>query len=101
MPLIVGIDLGSFQSALVTSTGTLVQDRTVIGRLRDETASIFLGSSVFHGQQAIDRRVNLNLVQPLTQERHSGELVANRGLVGEWLEFLLRQASDDPEELAA
>ena len=63
--LYIGIDLGTYQSTVMSSEGVQTTIETVVGRPKDPVARNFLGRDVVFGGEAIKHRLACNLFRPL------------------------------------
>ena len=63
--LYIGIDLGTYQSTVMSSEGVQTTIETVVGRPKDPVARNFLGRDVVFGEEAIKHRLACNLFRPL------------------------------------
>ena len=63
--LYIGIDLGTYQSTVMSSEGVQTTIETVVGRPKDPVARNFLGRDVVFGAEAIKHRLACNLFRPL------------------------------------
>ncbi len=63
--LLVGIDLGTARSAVVTSAGTAMWDRSLVGWPRDRVAKKLIGKSVVIGNECLQHRLALDVTRPL------------------------------------
>jgi rod shape-determining protein MreB len=63
--LFVGIDLGTARSAVVTSAGTAMWDRSLVGWPRDMVAKKLIGKSVVIGNECLEQRLALDIARPL------------------------------------
>ena len=63
--LYVGIDLGTYQSTIASSAGSLETIETVVGRPKDPVARNFLGRDVLFGNDALKNKLACNLYRPM------------------------------------
>lgn len=63
--LYIGIDLGTFQSTIASSTGSLETLETVVGKPKDPVARNFLGRDVLFGADALKNKLACNLFRPM------------------------------------
>jgi len=63
--LYVGIDLGTYQSTIASSSGSIKTIETVVGRPKDPIARNLLGRDVLFGKDALDRRLACNIYRPM------------------------------------
>jgi len=79
--LFVGIDLGTSQSAIATSSGKLLNVATVIGFPKDLVAYKLVGKPVVFGNECFKNRMSLDLHFPLEKgviEFHTNQKIASR-----------------------
>ncbi|HHT9118991.1 MAG TPA: MamK family actin-like protein [Candidatus Hypogeohydataceae bacterium YC41] len=62
--LFLGIDLGTFKTSITASNGLRQTVLSVVGWPKDEVSRKLLGSRVVFGNEAMQRRLALNLVRP-------------------------------------
>lgn len=93
--LYVGIDLGTYQSTIASSTGSLETIETVVGRPKDPIARNFLGRDVLFGADALKNKLACNIYRPMaagvTQDDEAN-LAAAKAFVTHLVETV------DPEE---
>ncbi len=93
--LYVGIDLGTYQSTIASSTGSLETIETVVGRPKDPVARNFLGRDVLFGADALKNKLACNIYRPMaagvTQDDEAN-LAAAKAFVTHLVETV------DPEE---
>lgn len=63
--LIVGIDLGTSQSSIVTSTGRMLNISSVVGFPKDFIALKLLNKSVVFGDECLRNRMSVEMIYPL------------------------------------
>ena len=63
--LYVGIDLGTYQSTIASSAGSLETIETIVGRPKDPVARNFLGRDVLFGNDALKNKLACNLYRPM------------------------------------
>lgn len=63
--LYIGVDLGTFRSVMVSSTGQEEEVLTVIGTPKDVVARNFLRRDVLFGEESLKNRLALHLFRPL------------------------------------
>ena len=63
--LYVGIDLGTYQSTIASSAGSMETIETVVGRPKDPVARNFLGRDVLFGNDALKNKLACNLYRPM------------------------------------
>lgn len=63
--LFVGIDLGTSQSAIATSSGKLINVECVVGFPKDLVSFKLLGKSIVFGSECLNHRMSLDLYYPL------------------------------------
>ena len=63
--LYVGIDLGTYQSTIASSAGSIETIETVVGRPKDPVARNFLGRDVLFGNDALKNKLACNLYRPM------------------------------------
>lgn len=61
---LIGIDLGTFRTSAVSSTGQRAELETVVGWPKDHIARSVIGQDVVFGAGAIDQRMALDVVRP-------------------------------------
>lgn len=79
--LFVGIDLGTSQSAIATSSGKLLNVASVIGFPKDLVAYKLVGKSIVFGNECFNNRMSLDLHFPLEKgviEFHRNQKIASR-----------------------
>jgi len=79
--LFVGIDLGTSQSAIATSSGKLLNVATVIGFPKDLVAYKLVGKPIVFGNECFNNRMSLDLHFPLEKgviEFHRNQKIASR-----------------------
>lgn len=93
--LYVGIDLGTYQSTIASSAGSLETIETVVGRPKDPIARNFLGRDVLFGADALKNKLACNIYRPMaagvTQDDEAN-LAAAKAFVTHLVETV------DPEE---
>ena len=93
--LYVGIDLGTYQSTIASSTGSLDTIETVVGRPKDPVARNFLGKDVLFGNDALKNKLACNLYRPMAAgvaQDDEANLAAAKAFVSHLIETV------DPEE---
>jgi rod shape-determining protein MreB len=60
----IGMDLGTFRTSAVSSTGRQAELETVVGWPKDHIAQSVLGKEVVYGSEVIDNRMALDFVRP-------------------------------------
>ena len=93
--LYVGIDLGTYQSTIASSAGSLETIETVVGRPKDPVARNFLGRDVLFGNDALKNKLACNLYRPMAAgvaQDDEANLAAAKAFVSHLLETV------DPEE---
>jgi len=63
----IGIDLGTSQSSIVTSTGKRLSTKTCVGYPKDVISQKRLGKEFLLGEDALKNRLSLNLIWPLAK----------------------------------
>ncbi len=63
--LYIGIDLGTYQSTIMSSAGLTNSIETVVGRPKDPVARNFLGRDVLFGADAVKHKLACNIYRPL------------------------------------
>jgi len=63
--LYIGIDLGTYQSTIMSSGGSTNTIETVVGRPKDPVARNFLGCDVLFGEHAVKHKLACNIFHPL------------------------------------
>ncbi len=63
--LYIGIDLGTYQSTIMSSGGITNTIQTVVGRPKDPVARNFLGRDVLFGDDALKHKLACNIFTPL------------------------------------
>lgn len=61
---LVGMDLGTFRTSIVSSTGQRAELETVVGWPKDHVARSVIGQDVVFGSEAIEQRMALDVVRP-------------------------------------
>lgn len=93
--LYVGIDLGTYQSTIASSSGFIETIETVVGRPKDPIARNFLGRDVLFGADALKNKLACNIYRPMaagvTQDDEAN-MAAARAFVTHLIETV------DPEE---
>lgn len=93
--LYVGIDLGTYQSTIASSAGSIETIETVVGRPKDPIARNFLGRDVLFGNDALKNKLACNLYRPMAAgvaQDDEANLAAAKAFVSHLLETV------DPEE---
>ena len=93
--LYVGIDLGTYQSTIASSKGSLDTIETVVGRPKDPVARNFLGKDVLFGNDALKNKLACNLYRPMAAgvaQDDEANLAAAKAFVSHLIETV------DPEE---
>ncbi|MFT5207183.1 MAG: rod shape-determining protein MreB [Candidatus Omnitrophota bacterium] len=94
-PLYVGIDLGTSQTAMSTSTGMRLVMPTYVGYSKDMISKELTGSKTLFGEQALKHRLSVNLVRPLAKGviQQNGAVDKNKNLlaVQQLLKHMLKQ----------
>lgn len=83
--LYIGIDFGTFRTAVSTSDGKKTQVLSIVGRPRDPVASKYLKKEVLYGEEALEHRVALELSRPIKQgifKNLKEDVEAAKGLLG-------------------
>lgn len=65
--MLVGIDLGTSLSAIMSDTGVKILTRSVVGYPKDIISRQMVGEGPFFGQDAIEKKNFLNLCYPLSE----------------------------------
>ncbi len=92
--LFIGVDLGTYHTAVSTSDGKKNSILSVVGTPRDAVASKFLKKERLYGEEALDHRVALNLFRPVecgVLKNQRGDIDAAKGL----LEYVMRSVDAD------
>ena len=63
--LYVGIDLGTYQSTIASSAGSMETIETVVGRPKDPIARNMLKRDVLFGNEALQNKMSCNLYRPM------------------------------------
>lgn len=99
-PLFVGIDLGTSQTSIATSTGIRKVIPTYVGYSKDMIAKELVGSRTLFGDQALKHRMSVNLVRPLAKGviQQNGSVNQNKNLIAvqQLLKHLLKQVKPKP-----
>jgi rod shape-determining protein MreB len=93
--LYVGIDLGTYQSTIASSSGSMETIETVVGRPKDPVARNFLGRDVLFGADALKNKLACNLYRPMAAgvaQDDEANLAAAKAFVTHLVETV------DPEE---
>jgi rod shape-determining protein MreB len=93
--LYVGIDLGTYQSTIASSAGSLETIETVVGRPKDPIARNFLGRDVLFGADALKNKLACNIYRPMAAgvaQDDEANLAAAKAFVTHLVETV------DPEE---
>src|SRR5258708_15463834 len=100
--LYVGLDLGTSRTSIAASNGQRASVLSYVGYPKDVVSRKLLQRDVLFGQEAVDKRLALELYRPLTQgvirsEGHDSEpnLRAARDLIAE----IVRRARPQPGDL--
>jgi rod shape-determining protein MreB len=100
--LYVGLDLGTSRTSVASSNGQRATVLSYVGYPRDVVSRKLLQRDVLFGQEAVDKRLSLELYRPLAQgviqsegPQAAGNLRAARDLIGE----IVRRAKPQPGEL--
>ncbi len=89
--LYIGIDFGTFRTAVSTSDGKKVETLSIVGKPRDPVASKYLKKEVLYGEEALEHRAALELSRPMKHgvfKNLREDVEAAKGL----LEHVLREA---------
>jgi rod shape-determining protein MreB len=65
--LYIGIDLGTYQSTIASSAGTIHTIETVVGRPKDPVARNMLGRDVLFGADALKHKMSCDLFRPMAK----------------------------------
>ena len=93
--LYIGIDLGTFQSTISSSTAKMETVRTVVGKPKDPIARNFLKRDTLFGDDALKNKLACNLYHPLSAgvaQDDENNLAAAKSFVTHLVEMV------DPEE---
>ena len=93
--LYVGIDLGTYQSTIASSTGSMETIETVVGRPKDPVARNMLGRDVLFGSDALKNKLACTLYRPMAAgvaQDDEANLAAAKAFVTHLVETV------DPEE---
>lgn len=63
--LYIGIDLGTSRSAIATSNGVRTSIASIVGWPKDTVARKLLGKDIVFGEEAMEKRLSLDIVRPL------------------------------------
>lgn len=64
-PAYIGMDLGTYKTAVVSSSGIRESLYSTVGWPKDHVARAIIGSDVVFGQEAVEKRLALNICRPL------------------------------------
>jgi len=100
----VGIDLGTSQSSIVTSTGKRLSSQTCVGYPKDVISQRRLNKEYLLGEEALKNRLSLNLVWPLAKgvicdDEHSKE--ATQLVLRDLISLTLPKRDNDDKVYAA
>ena len=100
----IGIDLGTSQSSIVTSTGKRLSSQTCVGYPKDVISQKRLNKDYLLGEEALKNRLSLNLVWPLEKgvicdDQNSEE--ATQLILHDLINRTLSERSNDDEIYAA
>ncbi len=103
--LYLGIDLGTSRTSVTASNGERVTIASWVGYPKDVVSRKLLGKDVLYGDEALEKRLSLNLFRPLAQgvlkynedgeEDYDGNLKAAKDLIRQ----AIRQAKPRKDEL--
>ena len=103
--LYLGIDLGTSRTSVTASNGERVTIASWVGYPKDVVSRKLLGKDVLYGDEALEKRLSLNLYRPLAQgvlkynedgeEDYDGNLKAAKDLIRQ----AIRQAKPRKDEL--
>ena len=93
--LYIGIDLGTFRSVMVSSDSHEEEELTVIGTPKDPIARNFLKRDVLFGEEALKKRLALNLFRPL-EHGVIKDTNEDRDFIAHFITHLI--SLSDPEE---
>jgi rod shape-determining protein MreB len=100
----IGIDLGTSQSSIVTSTGKRISSKTCVGYPKDIISRKRLNKEYLLGEEAIRNRLSLNMVWPLAdgviQDDESSE-EATRLIIQNLIDMTLGERSTDDKVFGA
>lgn len=93
----VGIDLGTSRTSIATSTGKRISTQTCVGYPKDIISRKRLGKEYLLGDEALDNRLALNMIWPLSQGVVCEEekAIEATGLI---LKHIIAAALSDKEE---
>ena len=100
----IGIDLGTSQSSIVTSTGKRLTSKTCVGYPKDVISQKRLNKEYLLGEEALKNRLSLNLIWPLAKgvicdDQHSKE--ATQLVLQDLIDLTLPNLSKDDQVYAA
>jgi len=100
----IGIDLGTSQSSIVTSTGKRLSSKTCVGYPKDIISQKRLNKEYLLGEEALKNRLSLNLVWPLAKgvicdDQNSKE--ATQLVLQDLIDLTLPKLSGDDKVYAA
>ena len=93
--LYIGIDLGTYQSTIASSSGTIHTVETVVGRPKDPVARNMLKRDVLFGAEALKHKMSCDLYRPMAKgvtQDDEANLAAAKAFMGHLIETM------DPEE---
>ncbi|DAC19234.1 MAG TPA: hypothetical protein D7I01_00230, partial [Candidatus Poseidoniales archaeon] len=65
--LYIGIDLGTYQSTIASSSGTIHTVETIVGRPKDPVARNMLKRDVLFGADALKHKMSCDLYRPMAK----------------------------------
>ena len=101
----IGVDLGTSRSAIATSHGVRESVASVVGWPRDTVSSKVIGRDVVVGEEALERRLSLDMVLPLARgslvypDLKGAEQMKSRSAAEELMGHLIRLGAPRKGEL--
>ncbi len=92
--LVLGIDLGTYQSTIMGSNDTNTMVETVVGRPKDPVARNFLGKDVLFGAEAMVNKLACTLYRPL-QSGVPQDDETNRAAARSFVQHLIEKSDSD------
>ena len=92
--LVLGIDLGTYQSTVMGSNDTDAMIETVVGRPKDPVARNFLGKDVLFGAEALKNKLACKIYRPLRSGVPQDD-ETNRAAARSFVQHLIEKADCD------
>ena len=99
--IILGIDLGTYQTKFSASNGTRDQLLSVMGTPKDPISKKFIGKDVVFGEEVIKKKLALNIYRPVEELLFNPKDVDTQLLTDFLEEVKLKAIGDDDDEVHA